>query len=97
MCLPYACRNHKMNKGRGPPEFPSNLKHCDSVSCLCQWDSGSRTGGLQRENLCLPSSLETFIATHSLHQLESEFMESSRKHHFRKCLNCRYQLGAQAK
>lgn len=42
-----------------------------------------------QEETSLINSLETFIATHSLHQLQREFIDSSQKHHFIKYLKCR--------
>lgn len=65
------------------------------LSCSSQWDDAGTRGGLPREIHSLLNSLETFIATHSLYQLEGEFMHSSQHHHFIKCLKCRYTLGAQ--
>lgn len=67
------------------------------LSCRCQWDGAGTRGALPGEIHSLLNSLETFMATHSLQQLEGEFMGSSTQHHFIKCLKCRYKSGAQIK
>lgn len=67
------------------------------LSCRRQWDGAGTTGGLPREIHSLPKSLEAFVATHSLHQLEGGFMDSSQHHHFIKGLKHRDKLGAQVR
>lgn len=69
--------------------FQHEQKRLLRLSCRRQWDSAGTTGGLPRDTISLPDPLETFPATHSLHQLEGKFMDSCQWQDFIKCLKWR--------